>query len=68
MKVQEKETDRRAELHVYAQEQVDALAEYGQYIDPVDHAICAYVPVEEGNVIKVAGRFNGTVSAAITHV
>ncbi|KAL1595722.1 hypothetical protein SLS60_009411 [Paraconiothyrium brasiliense] len=60
MKVQEKGTDRRAELRVHVQEQVEELAEYGQYIDPDDKAICCYVPVEDGSVVKVAGRFHGT--------
>ena len=66
MKVQEKGTDRRAELRVHVQEQVEELAEYGQYIDPDDQAICCYVPVEDGSVVKVAGRFHGTVSAIIS--
>jgi hypothetical protein len=34
MKVQEKGTDRRAELHMHVQEKVEELTEYGQYIDP----------------------------------
>lgn len=62
MKVQEKGTDRRAELHVHVQEQVEELAEYNQYVDPEDKAVCCYVPVEEGRIIKIAGKFNGTVS------
>jgi hypothetical protein len=62
MKVQEKGTDRRAELHMHVQEKVEELTEYGQYIDPDDQAICCYVPVEEGNIIKIAGKLHGTVS------
>lgn len=62
MKVEEKGSDRHAELHIHKHEQVEELAEYGQYIDPYDGAICCYVPIEDGSIVKVAGRFNGTVS------
>ena len=68
MKVQEKGTDRRAEIHLHVQEQVEELAEYGQYIDPLDKAICCYVPAEDGNIVKVAGRFVGTVSVLLTQL
>jgi hypothetical protein len=44
MKVIEKGTDRRAEVHNYVEGTVAALAEYGEYIDPRDKAICCYVP------------------------
>ncbi|KAF9730611.1 hypothetical protein PMIN03_009411 [Paraphaeosphaeria minitans] len=60
MKVQEKGTDRRAELHIYKHEQANELAEYGEYIDPADAAICCYAPIENGNTVGVVGRFNGT--------
>ncbi|OAG00409.1 uncharacterized protein CC84DRAFT_1209377 [Paraphaeosphaeria sporulosa] len=63
MKVDEKGTDRRAELHIHKHEQVEELAEYGQYIDPDDAAVCCYVPIEDGNIVRVAGRFNGTTLA-----
>ena len=67
MKVQEKGTDRKAEVHLHVHETVDDLQEYGEYVDPVDKAICCYVAVEEGNIIKVTGRFNGTVSMDTLH-
>jgi hypothetical protein len=62
MKVTEKGTNRVAEAHIYVGGQVQALEEYGEYIDLSDKAICSYVPVEEGHKIKIGGRFNGTVS------
>lgn len=62
MKAQEKDSDRRAEIHVHVQEQVEELAEYGQYVDPMDGALCCYIVVSNGDVIKVTGKFNGTVS------
>jgi hypothetical protein len=61
MRVIEKGTDRHAEVHVCVQERVEALAEYGQYIDARDKAICCYVPVDEGHKVKFDGRFSGTV-------
>jgi hypothetical protein len=61
MKVMEKATDRRAEVHIYVDGEVDARREYGEYIDAKDKAICCYVPVEEGHQIKVGGKFSGTV-------
>ncbi|KAJ4301092.1 hypothetical protein N0V90_003182 [Kalmusia sp. IMI 367209] len=60
MKVQEKGTDRKAEVHLHIHETVNDLQEYGEYVDPVDNAICCYVAVEEGNIIKVTGKFHGT--------
>jgi hypothetical protein len=65
MKVQEKGTDRRAELHMHVQEKVEELPEYGQYVDPDDQAICCYVPVENGNIIKIAGKLHGTVCTTL---
>lgn len=62
MKVQEKGSDRKAEVHLLAQGQVTELNEYGQYIDETDGAICCYVPVEEGMVLKIESHFWGTVS------
>jgi hypothetical protein len=61
MKVTEKGTDRRAEAHIYVEGQVPELEEYGVYIDPIDKAICCYVPVDEGHTVKIGGRFSGTV-------
>ena len=60
MKVVEKETDRRAEAHIYVEGRVKEVAEYGEYVDPVDKAIGCYVPVEEGDKVKIGGRFSGT--------
>jgi hypothetical protein len=65
MKVVEKGVDRKAEVHIYVEGQVPALEEYGEHIDPVDKAICSYVPVEEGHQVKVGGRFSGTVSSPL---
>jgi hypothetical protein len=62
MKVIEKATDRRAEVHVYVEGKVGALGEYGEYIDATDKAVCCYVPVEEGHKVRICGKFNGTVS------
>lgn len=61
MKVVEKDTDRNAEVHINVEGDVKPLAEYGQYIDASDKAICCYVPVEEGHKLKIGGRFTGTV-------
>jgi hypothetical protein len=63
MKVVEKDTDRRAEVHFYAEGNVNALDEYGEYVDPKDNAICAFVPVKADQVIKIAGKFHGIVRA-----
>lgn len=62
MKVMEKDTDRKAEIHVHVEGQLEALEEYGEYIDTNDKAFCSYVPVDEGDKVKVFGRFSGTVS------
>lgn len=62
MKVVENNSDRKAEVHLYALGSPNPLDEYGEYVDPVDHAICCYVPVEEGQKIKIDGRMAGTVS------
>lgn len=64
MKVVEKDTDRQAEVHVCVEGTVNALPEYGEYVDSRDKAICCYVPVEEGHRVKFGGRFSGTVSTA----
>ncbi|KAF2831984.1 hypothetical protein CC86DRAFT_400764 [Ophiobolus disseminans] len=60
MKVMEKGTDRRAEVHISVDGQVDDIAEYGEYIDPVDKAICCDVPIEEDHKVKFGGWFSGT--------
>jgi hypothetical protein len=61
MKVIEKGTDRKAEVHFYVRGRVPPVDEYGEYVDPVDNAICCFVPVEEGQKIGVNGKFGGTV-------
>jgi len=65
MKVVEKNCDRRAEAHIYIEEKVDALEEYGEYIETRDKAICCYVPVEEGHKVKIGGKSTGTVSHSV---
>jgi hypothetical protein len=65
MKVSKKATDRRAEAHICVEGKMQELEEYGEYVDPVDKAICCYVPVEEGDKVKIGGRFSGTVGDII---
>ncbi|KAH7073005.1 hypothetical protein BKA63DRAFT_567585 [Paraphoma chrysanthemicola] len=60
MKVVEKETDRRAEVHIYVEGKVEPLAEYGEYIDSKDKAVCCYIPVVEGHKVRIGGKFTGT--------
>jgi hypothetical protein len=60
MKVAEKASDRWAEVHILVEGKVNALEEFGQYIDK-DKAICCYVPVEQGQKVKISGRLTGTV-------
>lgn len=60
MKVQEKHSDRRCQVHIYAVGESKPLDEYGEYVDPEDGAICCFVPVEEGQKIRVEGKFAGT--------
>ncbi|KAH7391789.1 hypothetical protein BKA66DRAFT_487980 [Pyrenochaeta sp. MPI-SDFR-AT-0127] len=62
MRVVEMATDRTAEVHVYVEGKVDAIQEYGEYIEDSDKAICCYIPVEEGHKIKIGGTFSGTTS------
>jgi hypothetical protein len=66
MKALENDTDRQAEVHLHVEGKVEPLAEYGEYIDPSDNAICCYVPIEEGHQVKIRGHFSGTVSGQIT--
>lgn len=61
MKVIEKGTDRQAEVHLYVEGKLQALQEYGEYINPDNKAICCFVPVEEGHKPKITGKFSGTV-------
>ncbi|KAI4642407.1 hypothetical protein J4E93_007555 [Alternaria ventricosa] len=59
MRVIEKDTDRKAQVNIFVKGQVQALEEYGEYVDPRDNAICCYVPIDEGHQPKVGGRFSG---------
>lgn len=68
MKVKEAGTDREANVHVRVEGDLNELREYGEFIDPTDNAICCYVPVEEGALIRVAGKFSGTVSISASTV
>ena len=61
MKVEEKGTDRKAEVHLRADGEVTALREYGQYVDATDNAICCYVAMEEDKSIVISGKLFGTV-------
>ncbi|KAF2015701.1 hypothetical protein BU24DRAFT_461935 [Aaosphaeria arxii CBS 175.79] len=63
MKVYEENTDRSAEVHLFAAGTIKHLPEYGEYVDPFDGAIGCYVPVKIGDQIKVGGRFDGTTKA-----
>lgn len=70
MRVIEKGADRTAQVYVHVKGRVTPSEEYGQYIDADDGALCCYVAVEEGQNIKVDGRFSGVVcqhSLEITH-
>lgn len=63
MKVIEKATERGAEMHLHVQsktESINPLDEYGEYVD-VDGAVCCFVPVTEGGLLKAEGRFKGIV-------
>jgi hypothetical protein len=61
MRVEEKSTDRKAEVHLRAVGIFNELKEYGQYVDEVDGAICCYVGMEEGMSVNIVGNFKGTV-------
>lgn len=62
MKVIEKGTDRSANVHLLRHQRVPPLDEYGEFVNSDDKAIECFVPVEEGQQIKIGGRFSGTVS------
>jgi len=66
MRVIERDTDRKAQVNIFVKCQVQALEEYGEYVDPRDNAICCYVPIDEGHQPKVGGRFSGKVT--ITYI
>jgi hypothetical protein len=68
MKVIEKGTDRKAEVNIFVEGQLSALEEYGEYIDPRDNAICAYVVLDEGHKPRVSGRFTGTVGVTCANL
>jgi hypothetical protein len=67
MRVEEKDSDRKLEVHLHQQGKVQELEEFGQFVDPVDNAICCYVPVEEEMAIKLRGKFTGTVSTLLSY-
>jgi hypothetical protein len=62
MIVIEEDADRKALVNVSVDGRIQPLEEYGEHIDPRDNAVCCYVPVEEGDKIKIRGEFSGTVS------
>lgn len=62
MKVVEQHSDRQASAHIYIEGRIAPLKEYGQYVDPNDKAICCYVPINEGDKVKIRSWFSGTVS------
>lgn len=62
MKATEEGSDRSAEMSICIEGSANPLPEYGEYVDPVDHAICSYVPLEKGQKPKFSGKFKGTVS------
>jgi hypothetical protein len=64
MKVAEKASDRWAEVHILVEGNVNALEEFGQYIDK-DKAICCYVPVEAGQKVRINGKLAGTVRTVL---
>jgi hypothetical protein len=65
MKVTEKGSDRTAEAHIRIEGKLDPLEEYGEHVDPKDNAICCYIPVDEGDTLKISSRFSGTVSKLV---
>jgi hypothetical protein len=66
MKVIEKGTDRAANAHLYMHGRVPPLDEYGEFVNSEDKAIECFVPVEEGQQIKIGGRWSGTVRCSQT--
>ncbi|KAF2790732.1 hypothetical protein K505DRAFT_390444 [Melanomma pulvis-pyrius CBS 109.77] len=60
MKVIEKGTDRSANVHLLRHQRVPPLDEYGELVNSDDKAIECFVAVEEGQQIKIGGRFSGT--------
>jgi hypothetical protein len=66
MKVTEKGSDRTAEAHVRIEGKLDPLEEYGEHVDPKDNAICCYIPVDEGDTLKISSRFSGTVRKLVS--
>ncbi|EMD91047.1 hypothetical protein COCC4DRAFT_136632 [Bipolaris maydis ATCC 48331] len=60
MKVVEEGSDRSAEMGICIEGSADRLPEYGEYVDPVDHAICSYIPLEKGQKPRFSGKFKGT--------
>ncbi|KAF2178595.1 hypothetical protein K469DRAFT_754436 [Zopfia rhizophila CBS 207.26] len=66
MKVFEKGTDRKVEIHFKIEGVDTPIDEYGEYID-TDGAVCCYVPVEAGNKIKLNSNFCGTAKSVRTY-
>ncbi len=64
MRVSENDTDRKAEVHLHKEGKVPPLAEYGEYIDEKDGAICCYVPLTEDDKVKIRTNFQGTVNTS----
>jgi hypothetical protein len=60
MKVKEKNSNRRCEVHLYSLGSTKPLDEFGEYVDPNDGAVCCFVPVEERQKIKIGGKLRGT--------
>ncbi|KAF2708572.1 hypothetical protein K504DRAFT_380565 [Pleomassaria siparia CBS 279.74] len=60
MKVIEKGTDRKAEVHMFVEGSVAELDEYAERVNPVDKAIECFVAVEEGQHPKIGGRLWAT--------
>ncbi|CAI6342032.1 unnamed protein product [Periconia digitata] len=63
MKAREVDSDRIAEVNLHRNGRVSELDEFGEYCDPNDGAICSYVPVSDGDVIKIGGKCAGTTVA-----
>ncbi|KAI2482879.1 hypothetical protein Ptr902_05196 [Pyrenophora tritici-repentis] len=67
MKVVEQNSDREASAHVYIEGKLVELKEYGQYVVPNNgKAIGCYIPIDEGEKLRIRTWFSGT-TLAITH-
>ena len=61
MKVYEHCSDRKVAVNMRRELEIAPLDEYGRHVDPDDGAICAYVPVDKNDNLRVTTTFNGTV-------